>query len=250
MPGLRFLRETLVLVPALNEAACVAQSVRDWLVLGVRRVRVVDNGSTDNTRCLAEEAGAEVILEPRRGYGAAAWRGLQDWPPECAWVLFSSADGSDRLSATEAAAWQRAVDGGADLVLGDRTALPDSRAHLTRSQRLGNRICCMAIACAWNRRFRDLASLRLVRRHVIDRMQLRDRGYGWNLEMQVRALEMGVQVVELPVSHFPRRAGQSKISGRLSGTVQAGYGILRVLAHLWRLRFRGHSRRADALVAP
>ena len=242
-----FLRETLVLVPALNEAACVAKTVCNWLALGVARVRVVDNGSTDNTARLAAQAGAEVLLEPRSGYGAAAWRGLQAWPEECPWVLFSSADGSDRLSATEAEAWQRAVDSGADLVLGDRTALPVSRAHLKLTQRLGNRLCCLAIARGWGRRFRDLASLRLVRRSAFDRMQLSDRGFGWNLEMQVRALELGLRIVELPVNCFPRRAGESKISGSLGGTIRAGWGILRMLAHLWRLRRQGNALRADAI---
>ncbi len=238
-----FLARTVVLVPALNEAASISQTVRQWRDLGAARIRVVDNGSTDNTTTVAADNGAEVLREPRRGYGAAAWRGLQDWPSGCEWVLFSSADGSDRLSREDIAAWQEAVDGGADLVIGDRTALPASLRQLKLSQRLGNWLCVVIIARGWGRRFRDMGSLRLVRREAFDRMQLQDRGFGWNVEMQVRALELGLKIVELPVNYYPRIAGESKISGSLLGTFRAGRGILRMLAQLYRLK-RAHQRAA------
>jgi len=228
----------LVLIPALNERACIAETVRCWQALGVARVRVVDNGSTDDTARLAAREGAEVLFEPQRGYGTAAWRGLQDWPADCDWVLFSSADGSDRLNKHEANDWQQAMDSNADLILGDRTALPAARAHLKLTQRLGNWLCCMAIARGWGRRFRDMSSLRLVRRSVLERMQLRDRGFGWNVEMQVRAVEHRMKIVELPVSYFPRESGQSKISGNLLGTCKAGWGILKMVACLWLTKSR------------
>src|SRR5258706_92842 len=106
VPAMReFPARTAVVIPALNEESCVVDTVRRWLALGVHGVRVVDNGSTDATASAARAAGAEVLTEARRGYGAAAWRGLHDWPAECEWVLFSSADGSDRLSAGETGAW-------------------------------------------------------------------------------------------------------------------------------------------------
>jgi hypothetical protein len=140
------------------------------------------------------------------------------------------------------------VDSNADLILGDRTRLPAARAHLKLTQRLGNWLCCMAIARGWGRRFRDMSSLRLVRRTAFERMQLRDRGFGWNVEMQVRALELGLSIVELPVSYFPRRAGDSKISGNLMGSVRAGRGILTMLAWLWRLRRECATRVGSALV--
>ena len=156
-------RRTVVVVPALNEAECVGETVRQWLALGVGRVRVVDNGSTDDTAGVARTAGAEVVAEPRRGYGAAAWRGLENWPAQHDWILFSSADGSDQLSSKELSAWQQAVEAGADLVLGDRVSPAASRRQLKPPQRLGNWLCCVVIAAGWGRRFRDMASLRLVR---------------------------------------------------------------------------------------
>jgi glycosyltransferase involved in cell wall biosynthesis len=241
-----FLRRTLVLIPALNEAASITETIRRWQLAGAGRVRVVDNGSVDSTAQQAAGAGAEVVAEPRRGYGAAAWRGLQEWPKDCDWVLFSSADGSDRLSRDELHTWQQAVNAGADLVIGDRI----SSRHLKVTQRLGNWLCVVAIAAGWGRRFRDMGSLRLVHRSAFDRMQLEDRGFGWNVEMQVRALELGMHVVEVPVQYYPRSGGQSKISGSLAGTIRAGLGIVRMLFYLCRLKRANHRTAAISSALP
>lgn len=234
--GHEWLGATVVVIPALNEEACVGATVRSWLGLGAGRVRVVDNGSADATATTARSAGAEVMTEPRRGYGAAAWRGLQDWPAEYSWVLFSSADGSDRLDPSERGSWQSAVEHGADLVIGDRVSLPASRAHLNLAQRAGNWVICAALRAGWRVRFRDMGSLRLARRDSLVELRIADRAFGWNVEMQVRAIERGWRIVELPVRYHPRTAGESKISGSWRGTIQAGRGMFRTLAFLWALR--------------
>ncbi|MSU35559.1 MAG: glycosyltransferase [Pedosphaera sp.] len=236
-----FLRRTLVVIPAWNEIECVASTVREWLDIGVGRVRVVDNGSTDGTEATARAAGAEVLMEPIRGYGAAAWRGLQDWPAGFDWVLFSSADGSDMLTIAELAAWQAAVDAGGDLILGNRLNSAELRKRLKWVQRFGNSLSCAVIAAGWGRSFQDMAALRLVRHGALGRMQLQDRGFGWNVEMQVRALELEMQVIEIPVVFRLRRAGESKISGSWAGSWRAGKGILRMLWLLWQLRTTGRS---------
>ena len=97
----RLLARTMVLIPALNEAECIDATVRYWRARFVSLVRVVDNGSTDAT---AMRAGAAVLAESRRGYGAACWTGLQAIPPAIEWILFSSADGSDQLADADVAA--------------------------------------------------------------------------------------------------------------------------------------------------
>lgn len=232
----RFLRCTLVLVPALDEAECVAQVVRHWLDQGVAQVRVVDNRSSDATAAVARNAGAEVVSELKRGYGAAAWCGLQNMPPGIEWVLFSAADGSDSLDAHSAAAFQSAIDDGADLVLGERVSSPDSQRHLTTAQRLGNWLCCRLLALGWGRQFRDLASLRLIRRQALARLDLQDRGFGWNVEMQARAVEEGLLIAEVPVIHRARMAGTPKISGNPLGVVKAGWGMLGITLRLYRHR--------------
>ena len=231
-----FLTRTVVVIPALNEAPCVAATVRDWLARGAALVRVVDNGSSDATAAEARAAGAEVCAEPRRGYGAAAWAGTRELPEHIEWILFSSADGSDRLDDEAAAAMEAEIGRGAVLVLGERVSRPASRRQLTPTQRFGNALCCALIALGWGRRFHDMASLRVVRRDAFERLALRDRAFGWNVEMQVRAVEHGFRIAEVPVDFHPRRAGESKISGTLRGIVGAGWGILAMVGKLYATR--------------
>ncbi len=245
LPAARFLARTAVVIPALNEAECLTDTVREWHARGAALVRVVDNGSSDATAAIARAAGADVVAEPRRGYGAAAWTGTRALPEGIEWILFSSADGSDRLDDGAAAAFQRAIDGGADLVLGERVTLAASRAWLTPTQRFGNALACALIALGWGRRFHDMASLRAIRRRTFEDLRLADRAFGWNVEMQVRAVERGVRIGEVPVQFHPRRAGDSKISGNLRGIVRAGWGILTMVGRLYLERTQ--RRREDAL---
>lgn len=221
-----------MLIPALNEETSIAPVIRHWLALGFARVRVVDNGSTDRTAEVARAAGAEVVSEPRRGYGQACWTGLREWPDETDWILFSSADGSDWLEADELPRWQRAIDSGVRIVLGDRTALEASRSELKPVQRFGNSLSSVLIQLGWGVRPRDMSSLRLVHRSAYDSMDLADRGFAWNVEMHVRAAELGLPVAEVPVLYRPRTGGVSKISGNLKGSCHAGAIIL---GTLWKL---------------
>jgi len=238
-PTTIFLSRTVVVMPALNEAPCVAGTVSYWRSRGAALVRVVDNGSTDDTAVRACAAGAEVIREPQRGYGSAVWAGTRHLPPHLDWILFSSADGSDRLDEAEAGEFQRHMEGGAELVLGERVTSRDSRGRLTPTQRFGNALCCALLALGWGRRFRDMASLRAIRRSAFERLQLADRGFGWNVEMQVRAVEHGLRIAEVPVCFHARVAGHSKISGNVAGIVRAGWDILAMVGKLYAgRRFR------------
>lgn len=230
------LSDTVIVIPALNEESCVAETVARWQSLGPLEIRVVDNASTDATAAKATVAGATVLHESRRGYGAAAWQGVQQLPAACAWVLICSADGSDRLDAEEFRLWRRHAANGADLIAGDRVSRVESRDHLKAAQSFGNWLCCFLIRLGWGQTFRDMGSLRWIRRDALEQLNLQDRGFGWNVEMQVRAIEQGMRIVEIPVAYFPRTAGTSKISGNLLGTVRAGVGILRMFGRLNRTR--------------
>jgi len=241
-----FLSCTAVVIPALNEAPCIEGTVAYWRGRGARLVRVVDNGSDDDTGGRALAAGADVLREPRRGYGAAAWTGTLDLPPAIEWIVFSSADGSDRLDEAEQAAFQVAIDRGADLVLGERVTAPESRRCLTPTQRFGNALCCALIALGWGRRFCDMASLRAIRRDRFEALELVDRGFGWNVEMQVRAVEHGLRIAEVSVCFHPRIAGESKISGNLAGIVLAGWGIVSMVGKL----YAGRRTRCGAALRP
>ncbi len=225
---------TCVIIPALNEEAALPRVLHDLRELGLERIRVVDNGSRDKTAEVAAQRGAEVFTEARRGYGAACWRGLADCEDAVEWVLFCDADGSDDLSELPHLFAQAAL--GAELVLGNRRSLPDNRAAMTPQQNFGNALATALIALGWGHRYHDLGPLRLIRRNALDRIAMRDRGFGWTVEMQVRAVEEKLRIAEVPVRYRRRQGGRSKISGTISGTLRAGSVILSTIGRLWLRR--------------
>lgn len=224
-------RHTLVIIPALNEAESIAEVLSSLNAWPLNGIRVVDNGSSDDTIAIAKSKGAVVISEPVRGYGSACWTGLQILPESTEWILFCDADGCDDLSALDSLF--EAAASGNDLILGDRNSLPESRAALTWPQRFGNSLAGWLIWLRWGRRFHDLGPLRLIRRTSLDAICMEDRGFGWTVEMQAKAAAMKLNTKEIPVSYFPRKSGKSKISGTLTGTAKAGFVILGTLAKLW-----------------
>lgn len=221
----------IVVVPALNEEASLPRVIERLHRADLERIRVVDNGSRDRTAEVARQCGSELIIEPRRGYGQACWTGCQNLPPDAEWILFCNADGSDDIERVP-----RLLDAtvdGAELVLGKRIAGEDGHDHLALPQRFGNALAVGLIQLLWGVRQGDLGPLRLISRRAFQELNLRDRGFGWTVEMQVRAVEAGLRIVEVPVRNFPRCAGVSKISGTIKGSLQAGAVILATIAALW-----------------
>jgi glycosyltransferase involved in cell wall biosynthesis len=225
------LREScLVLIPALNEEETIADVVRNLRCQGLHRIRVIDNGSSDATAQRARAAGAEVLQEPRCGYGQACRRGLENIPRGVAWILFCDADGSDSLDDID----QMIVAAEhADLVLGNRFATKAGREAMTRVQRFGNRLVSALVERGWGSRFSDFGPLRLIRRCALETIDMRERAFSWNVVMQIRALEAGLRIREVPVRYRPRQGGRSKISGNVFGAVCAGLGILQAVARLY-----------------
>ncbi|MCT0248729.1 glycosyltransferase family 2 protein [Synechococcus sp. CS-205] len=221
------------LIPVRNEAGTIAAVIQELHGQGLVRIRVVDNGSGDGTAAVASAAGAEVLSEERPGYGRACWRGLGGLPPGVRWILFCDGDGSDDLAALPRLL-AAATD--ADLVLGNRLAGAEGRRAMTPLQRFGNRLVTRLIQLGWGHRYHDLGPMRLIRRDCLEALALRDRGFGWTLEMQVRAVEQGCRILEVPVGYRPRQGGRSKISGSLLGSLRAGQVILRTLGGLYLAR--------------
>jgi glycosyltransferase involved in cell wall biosynthesis len=221
----------LVVIPALNEEETIATVVQNLRRRGFRRIRVIDNGSSDATASRAGAAGADVLIERRCGYGRACRRGLKSIPRSVAWVLFCDADGSDNLDDVDLMI--AAARAGADLTLGNRFATKRGGEAMTRMQRFGNRLVSKLIEYGWGFRFADFGPLRLIRREALDDIDMRERSFGWNVVMQIRALEAGLKISEVPVRYRPRQGGQSKISGNLFAAVCAGFGILQAVARLY-----------------
>ncbi len=222
-----------VVIPALNEAEALPEMLRRIAALGLRKITVVDNGSTDETAAVARSEGAQVVPEPRRGYGMACWAGCAALAAGVQWILFCNADGSDDVESFPE--MMAEAENGADFVLGRRVAGPDGRHHLTLPQVVGNRLASSLIRL-WGVECRDLGPLRLISRQAFENLHMEDRGFGWTVEMQVRAAEEKLKTAEVPVRSLARTAGESKISGTISGSVQAGLVILSTLGRLWLRR--------------
>lgn len=223
-----FAATTRVIIPAHNEEECVGDVIRRLQQRGFPCIRVIDNGSTDATAQVAREAGAEVRSIPGRGYGLACWEGARELPSTIEWLLYCNADASDDFEAYGEFA-RLAPE--YDLILGTRTH-PEDRKSMTMPQRFGNWLAPTLIRMIWGHPFTDLGPQRAIRVEALGRLNMQDRGFGWTVEMQVRAVEEDLRIVELPVRTFPRPAGQSKISGNLCGSLAAGSMILRTIARL------------------
>ncbi|MEM9540025.1 MAG: glycosyltransferase family 2 protein [Cyanobacteria bacterium P01_E01_bin.42] len=224
------LAEILVVIPVYNEEATIADVIGKLQSLGLSRIRVVDNGSRDRSAEIARSAGAEVVSETIPGYGRACWRGLQEIPEGIEWILFCDGDGSDAVE--ELPRFFTRCDR-YDFILGNRGATRQGRENLTPVQHFGNRLATFLIKLGWGYGYRDLGPLRMIRKFALEAIQMQDRGFGWTVEMQVKAIEQRLQICELPVSYYPRQGGKSKISGTISGSFKAGTIILSTLGKLF-----------------
>ena len=226
------LGNVIVIIPVRNEEATIAGVIRELQSHGLSRIRVIDNGSSDRSGAIAAKAGAQVLHEPQPGYGQACWRGLQDISPEIDWILFCDGDGSDDLNCLPEFLRLRQQY---DLILGDRRATSQGKAVMSPVQHFGNGLSGWLIDLGWGFKYHDLGPLRLIRRRALEQIAMQDRGFGWTVEMQVRAIELGLKIIELPVNYRHRQGGKSKISGTIKGSFQAGAIILSTLGKLyWR----------------
>ena len=225
---------TCVVIPAFNEEASLPLVLEAIPSAAVDKVIVVDNNSTDGTAAAADHAGAHVVHESKQGYGAACLRGIAALPESCECVVFLDADYSDHpeeLLELVQPIWRCE----SDLVIGSRLRGEHEPGALLVQARLGNRLACFLMRWLWGYRFTDLGPFRAIRTAALRDLGMRDETFGWTVEMQVRALQMGLRVCEVPV-RYRRRVGVSKITGTVKGTVLAGYKILTTIAAL-RLRY-------------
>ncbi|MBT3647114.1 MAG: glycosyltransferase [Flavobacteriales bacterium] len=215
-----------VIIPALNEEASISKVIHDVPGNLVRNIVVVDNGSSDNTSANAEAAGAIVLREDQKGYGAACLKGLThldalENPPDR--VAFIDGDYSDYPG--DLIELSQLMDSkNLDLVLGERRTLSD-RGALTPQQKVGNFIATQALWLIYGYRFRDLGPMRIITFDALQRMKMTDTNYGWTVEMQIKAAKHKMAVAEIPV-RYRERIGVSKVSGTIKGSFLAGYKIL------------------------
>jgi hypothetical protein len=211
-----------VIIPALNEEHALPQVLAE-LPASVDELVVVDNGSTDRTAEVARRAGATVVVEPQRGYGAACLRGLAMLGPHDV-VVFVDGDHSDYPEELPRLV-QPIAAGEADFVLGSRLQGQREAGAMPPQAVWGNRLACFLMGWLFGVRYSDLGPFRAIRREALERLGMCDRNFGWTVEMQIKAARAGLRICEVPV-RYRRRVGQSKISGTVSGTIKAGAKIL------------------------
>jgi glycosyltransferase involved in cell wall biosynthesis len=226
----------VAIIPALDEEGTIGQIVRG-ISAHVDRVIVVDNGSGDSTASRAREAGADVVDEPVRGYGAACLAGIARARELGSSILvFLDADGSEDPSEAPLLI-APVLSGEADLALGVRRPEMIAPAAMTAPQRFGNWLAPALMRILLGARYSDMPPFKAIRREALERLALSERGHGFTIELLLRAHAHQLRVVECPVHCRARAAGVSKVSGTVSGSARAGVKILTSIAkHALRLR--------------
>jgi glycosyltransferase involved in cell wall biosynthesis len=192
------------------------------------RVIVADNGSTDGSADVARALGARVIDVPLPGYGAAVHAGVLAADPDDGIVCVLDADGSfDPAELPRLADPVRA--GTADLVVGRRR--PVTRAAWPPHARLGNAVLAGRLRRTTGLPVHDIGPIRAMRRDRLLALGLRDRRFGYPLELLIAASRAGWRVTEVDVAYHPRAAGtRSKVTGTVRGTARAIRDMSAVLA--------------------
>ena len=249
-----------VLIPARDEVMALPRLLDGLFQAGLERVIVVDNGSTDGTGHAARAVGAQVVEEPRKGYGRACLAGIRYLErklgdgslgvPEV--ILFMDGDGSDDPGDL-LALLEPVLRGEAEMTVGVRCTPEDRRLQRQEGQvpggpgepgefraRLGTRLILWLARYIHGLEARDLGPFRALRWELLQAMQMDDETWGWTLQMQLRARYLGARVMEVEIPRGRRFAGESKVSGSLWMSLRVGtrMGFTLLRERVLRKRFR------------
>ena len=220
-----------VIIPALNEAASIGKIIQE-IPSFVEEIIVVDNNSTDTTAKVAGQSGATVLEEKQIGYGYACLRGLtylEKDPPNI--VVFLDGDYSDYPEEMESIVLP-IINKKVDFVLGARVAQLREPYALSPQQRYGNALACWLLKKLYGGKFSDLGPFRAIRWNRLKELKMKDKTYGWTIEMQLKVLRHHIPYLEVPV-RYRNRIGHSKVSGTVKGTLSAGVKILGWIAKFY-----------------
>jgi glycosyltransferase involved in cell wall biosynthesis len=213
-----------VIIPALNEEESIGQVLNDIPGEIVEEVIVVDNGSSDDTVTVSKNLGANVILEPLKGYGAACLKGISILKQDTDIVVFLDADYSDYPQDLHTVV-KPIINDNADMVIGSRMSGEREKGALLPQAIFGNKLATFLIRLFWGFKYTDLGPFRAIKYRDLLALNMTDKNFGWTVEMQIKALKKRLRIVEVPV-RYRKRIGKSKITGTFSGTVRAGVKII------------------------
>jgi glycosyltransferase involved in cell wall biosynthesis len=218
--------EIKVIIPAYNEEESIAKVIAE-IPEFVQEIIVVSNNSTDGTEENANNAGATVLQENRKGYGYACLKGMdyiskQENKPDI--IVFLDGDYSD-FPAELTKIIAPIIKENKDLVIGSRVKRWREKGSMTFPQIFGNWLATSLMKLFFNARFTDLGPFRAIKYDKLLDLEMQDKTYGWTVEMQLKALKKGFSYTEVPV-HYKNRIGTSKVSGTVKGAIFAGVKIL------------------------
>lgn len=215
-----------VIIPAFNESKSIGKVISDIPDL-VNESIVVNNASTDNTETIAKEQGATVLKEHRKGYGYSCLKGI-DYIKEKAdkkdIIVFLDGDYSDFPGEIKMLI-SPIISSGFDMVIGSRVLGERQKGSMLFQQIAGNWLATKLIKLFFKAHFTDLGPFRAITWDALERINMKDKTFGWTVEMQVKAAKLNLKFTEIPVS-YRKRIGVSKVSGTIKGTILAGYKIL------------------------
>ncbi len=219
-----------VIIPALNERESIGAVVRSMPWETIAECIVVDNGSTDGTGDEAAQAGARVVQSPR-GYGAACLAGSLAALPSSTILVYVDGDGSDVIADLPQLVGP-IERGEADFVLGSRIRGHAEPGSMLQVQVLMGHLVGGLLRVTLGVRYTDMGPFRAIRRTAFRTLGMSELTYGWNLEMQIKAVQQGLRVLEIPVDYRCRIGGVSKVSGNLRAAARAG---MRIFGVFWRV---------------
>jgi len=212
-----------VIIPTLNEAESIAGVIAEIPKDIGAKIIVADSGSTDGTQAAATAAGARV-LKTQRGYGRACAAAAASCP-DCDILVFMDGDGADRadllLRLTEPIQSEKY-----DFVIAARARALREPGSMSLHQVLAGQILGFCIGLLTGVRYTDMCAFRAIRRDALEKLNMREMTYGWNIEMQMQAARAGLRVLEIPLPYRRRAGGQSKVAGSLRGTLRASTRII------------------------
>ncbi len=216
-------------IPVLNEAGAIGPTLaRLPPSVGLRIV--VDGGSTDATVAEARAHGAEVVAEPRRGYGRACFSGAERAAALGAGiVLFLDGDGADAVEEADTLL-APLLSGAAGFTIATRAGGRRQSGSMGAHQLAAGYLIGGALGTLCGKRYTDMCAFRAMRTADLMALGMTEMTYGWNLEMQMKAPRAGLTVMEIPLPYYRRVAGESKVAGSFRGTLKAGSRILTTLA--------------------
>ncbi|MEQ6166896.1 MULTISPECIES: glycosyltransferase family 2 protein [unclassified Ekhidna] len=216
-----------VIIPAFNEQNAVGMVIDEIPKDRVSEIIVVDNGSTDDTFEQAQSRGATTLKEPNRGYGNACLKGMAhiaSSPTKPDIVVFLDGDHSDYPEQLVDLV-KPIIKDQVDLVIGSRALGQKEKGSMTPQQVFGNWLATALIKRFYGKKYTDLGPFRAIKYESLLTIDMKDRTYGWTVEMQLKAAKLNLRTVDIPVN-YRQRIGVSKVSGTIKGTLGAGYKII------------------------